>query len=240
MREKKLALVTGGNRGIGLEVCRQFARMDIRVILTARDPEKGEAACAELCEEGLDVLFHPLDAADPASIEEAAAFVEKKFGKLDILVNNAGVFLDRGRPGIELDITTFRQTMEVNLYGPFLLCQRFLPLIRKNGFGRVVNVSSATSALEGFMGDNRMRGKNAAYRTSKTCLNALTRILADETKGENILVNAASPGRVRTAMTNFEGEKSIEEGADTVIFLATLPDGAPTGSFFRDRKLHNW
>ncbi len=240
MSEKKLALVTGGNRGIGLEACRQLARMEIRVILTARDPEKGEAACAELRGEGLDILFHPLDAADPASIEAAAAFVEKEFGKLDILVNNAGVFLDRGKPGIELDIATFRQTIEVNLYGPFLLCQRFLPLIRKNGCGRVVNVSSATSALEGFKGDNRMRGTNAAYRISKTCLNALTRILADETKGENILVNAASPGRVRTAMTNFEGEKSVEEGTDTVIFLATLPDGGPTGGFFRDRKPHNW
>jgi len=240
MREKKWALVTGGNRGIGLEVCRQLARMEIRVILTARDPEQGEAARAELREEGLDVLFHPLDAAGPASIEEAAAFVEKEFGKLDILVNNAGIFLDRGRPGIELDIATFRQTMEVNLYGPFLLCQRFLPLIRKNGYGRIVNISSGTAALEGFKGDNRMRGTNAAYRISKTCLNALTRILADETKGENILVNAASPGRVRTAMTNFEGEKSVKEGTDTVIFLATLPDGGPTGGFFRDRKPHNW
>ncbi|MDP6483398.1 MAG: SDR family NAD(P)-dependent oxidoreductase, partial [Nitrospinota bacterium] len=212
----RAALVTGAGRGIGRTLAVGLASAGADVAIADIDLTLAGEAKREIESMGRKCLLVEADVTDPGGIERLVSEAAGNLGGLHILVNNAGVFLDRGRSGIELDITTFRQTMEVNLYGPFLLCQRFLPLIRKNGFGRVVNVSSATSALEGFMGDNRMRGKNAAYRTSKTCLNALTRILADETKGENILVNAASPGRVRTAMTNFEGEKSIEEGADTV------------------------
>ncbi len=231
---ERVALVTGGNRGIGLEICRQLARREIRVVLTARNEGYRKEAAAELKKEGLGVFFQPLDAADPASIEAAADNVEKEFRRLDILVNNAGVSSDGTARPSESDLETLRAAMKTNACGPFLLCQRFIPLMQKNGYGRIVNVSSRRGALA------TMEGNKLSYRISKACLNAASRIFADAVKGENILVNCVSPGAVRTRMNQSDRARPVEEGADTAVWLATLPDGGPSGGFFHGREPTPW
>lgn len=231
---RRVAVVTGANRGIGLEICRQLAGRGIGVLLTARDPRKGAQAARRLQREGLDVQFHRLDVTEAPEAERLAAFLQDEFGRADILVNNAGVYLDEGVPGLEIDLDVVRETMEVNAYGPLRLCQALIPLMRRHRYGRIVNVSSGAGSL------TEMRGGTLAYRVSKVSLNAITRILADEVAERGILVNAMCPGWVRTEMGGRSAPRSVEEGADTAIFLATLPDGGPTAGFFRDRKPIPW
>ena len=230
----RLALVTGANRGIGFEVCRQLAGHSLRVLLTARDERKGHQAAERLRKGGLDVHFHRLDVTDAESIERAAAFAESEFGGVDVLVNNAGIYPDEGVPGLSIDLESVRRTMEVNTYGPLCLCQVVIPQMRRRKYGRIVNVSSGAGAL------SEMTGRTLAYRVSKASLNAITRILAYEVRGTGILINAMSPGWVRTEMGGRNAPRSVEEGADTAIFLATLPEGGPTGGFFQDRKPIPW
>jgi len=232
--ENRVAVVTGGNRGIGLEVCRQLAGKGVRVLLTARDEEKGRGACAKLKEAGLPVLFHPLDVSDPRSIERLAGHLKKEFGRLDILVNNAAVRLDRDTRGESVPAGILRAMMEVNAYGPLLLCQALAPLLRKSGRGRIVNVSSGMGSI------SDMKGGSPAYRISKAAINAVTRILADELKGSGVLVNSCHPGWVKTDMGGPGAPKTVEEGADTPVWLALLPEGGPTGGFFRERKPMPW
>lgn len=230
----RIALVSGGNRGIGFEICRQLARRNVHVLLTARDERKGQQAVARLRSEGGDVQFHPLDVADAESITRIAGFVNAEFGRLDILVNNAGIYPDEDVSGLKVDLATVRRAMEVNTYGPLLLCQVFIPMMRRRHYGRVVNVSSGAGSL------TEMTGGTLAYRLSKVSLNAMTRILADEVRGTGILINAMCPGWVRTTMGGRHAPRSVEEGADTAIYLATLPDNGPTGGFFGDRKPIPW
>ena len=234
MADERIAVVTGGNRGIGLAICRGLAAKGVRVILAARDPEKGEAAAAVLGKEGLPVRFHPLDASDPASIEALAAFVGKEYGRLDILINNAAIRNDRNHSALDVPVETIQAAMETNALGPLLLCQRLAPWLKKSRAGRVVNVSSGMGSIA------QMGGGSPAYRLSKVAINALTRLLADELKGSGVLVNACHPGWVRTEMGGAGASKSPEEGADTPIWLALLPDGGPTGGFFRDRQPMPW
>lgn len=234
VESSRLALVTGASRGIGLEVCRQLARRGLRVLLTARDEDRGRRAAERLRQEGLDVQFHGLDVIDAGGIQAAAAFAERKLGGVDVLVNNAGVYPDEGVPGLTVDFETVRRAMEVNTYGPLRLCQTMIPGMRRRGYGRIVNVSSGLGAL------SNMGGGTLAYRLSKVSLNALTVILADEVRGTGILINAMCPGWVRTEMGGPNAPRSIEQGADTIIFLATLPAGGPSGGFFRDRKRISW
>lgn len=235
---KPVALVTGGNKGIGFEICRGLARAGLSVLLGARDPEKGEKAAKALAAEGLDVAFLSLDVASEPSIRAAAARIEKERGCLDALVNNAGVFLDKdeGDAGTALTakVETVRRTMETNVYGPLLLCQAFVPLMEKCGYGRIVNLSSGLGQL------SDMQGAWPGYRLSKAALNALTRILAAETAGRGILVNAMCPGWVRTDMGGEGAPRTAPQGADTAVWLGTLPDGGPTGGFFRDRRPIPW
>jgi NAD(P)-dependent dehydrogenase (short-subunit alcohol dehydrogenase family) len=230
----KIAVVTGGNKGIGFEICRQLARQDVDVILTARDETKGKKACEDLRKEGGSVRFHPLDVDDPASIRRFRDFVEEEFGRLDILVNNAGINIDAERTASDVDIETVSRTVSTNVYGPMLMCQAMLPLMKRHNYGRIVNVSSTMGSL------TEMAGGYPAYRISKTALNAVTRVLAFEAMGANIRVNSMCPGWVRTDMGGPEAERSVEEGADTAVWLSTLPDGGPTGGFFRDRKKIPW
>lgn len=231
---KRVALVTGANRGIGFEICRQLAGRGIRVLLTARDERKGHEAAALIAQDGLDVQFRQLDVTDDGSVRRLVAFVEAEFGGVDILVNNAGIYPDEGVPGLTIDLDTVRRTMEVNAFGPLRLCQALVPLMRRRRYGRVVNVSSALGSLA------EMGGGTLAYRMSKASLNAITRILADEVRGSGILINAMCPGWVRTEMGGRHAPRSVEDGADTAIFLATLPDNGPTGGLFRDRKPIPW
>lgn len=235
----KTAVVTGANRGLGLETCRQLAGLGLTVILTSRDAQKGEAAAAGLRKAGAEVRFHPLDVTDPQSIRRLADFVETEFGRLDMLVNNAGVFLDPvdspepdAASVFRADLDIVRRSMETNVYGPLLLCQALVPLMR--GYGRIVNVSSGMGQL------TEMNGGCPGYRFSKVALNALTRILADELQHTRIKVNSLCPGWVRTDMGGPNADRPVEEGADTIVWLATLPDDGPSGGFFRDRKPIPW
>lgn len=231
---QKIAVVTGANRGIGLEVCRQLAKKEVTVILTARDPAKGEMAAKQLRAKGFDVHFHPLDVTDPDSCQNLVGHVKAKFGRLDILVNNAGIFIDRGRPGLTVPLDTVKKTMETNVYGPLLLCQTVMPLMKQHNYGRIVNVSSGMGRLTG------IGGNALAYRVSKTALNAVTAILANEVQTGNILINAAGPGWVKTEMGGPGAGKSVEDGADTLVWLAMLPDNGPNGGFFEERQSGPW
>lgn len=234
-----IAIVTGANRGLGLETCRQLGRLGITVILTARDAGKGEAAAAQLRGEGLDVRFHLLDVRNDGQVAALARFIESEYGRLDILVNNAGVIGDPfDRPSwtspkaLETRLDTIRSTLETNTYGALRTMQALIPLM--HGQGRVVNVSSGMGQLAD------MQGGFTAYRLSKTAMNALTRILAAELKGTNVKVNSVCPGWVRTDLGGRNARRLVEEGAAGIVWAATLPDDGPSGGFFRDGKPIPW
>ena len=231
MDQQRIAVVTGGNRGIGLEICRQLARLGLKVVLTARVEEKAREAAARL--EG-DVVPFPLDVTHPSEVERLIGFLERELGGVDVLVNNAGVFLDHHFGGLTVPLDAVHESLEINVVGPWALSQVVVPLMRKRRYGRIVNVSSGLGAM------SEMMGGYASYRVSKLALNGLTRILADELHGTNILVNTMCPGWVQTEMGGEGAPRPVEKGADTAVWLATLPDGGPTGGFFRDRRLIPW
>jgi NAD(P)-dependent dehydrogenase (short-subunit alcohol dehydrogenase family) len=235
---KGRALVTGANRGLGLETCRQLGHLGYEVTLTARNDASGEQAAKRLQDEGILAHFHHLDVTSADSIDVLRQDIEQA-GGLDVLVNNAGIF-ERAETVPDCRHSSFfdvrpdeiRHVLEVNLMGPVMLCQALAPLIHANG--RIVNVSSGMGQL------SDMGGHYPGYRLSKTALNALTRILADELRGSNIKVNALCPGWVQTDMGGKSAHRSIAEGADTIVWLADLPTDGPTGGFFRDRTPLPW
>ncbi len=232
-----LAVVTGANRGLGLETCRQLAAKGVRVILTARSADKAEAAAGGLQAQGLDVRPQVLDVADAASVAALARYVTDAFGRLDILVNNAGVFADPLPPAdgasvFNADIDRIRSSMETNAYGALRVACALIPLMK--GQGAVVNVSSGMGQL------SEMNGCCPSYRLSKTALNAVTRILADELKHTGVKVNSVCPGWVRTDMGGADAERSVEEGAAGIVWAACLQEDGPSGGFFRDGKAIPW
>jgi NAD(P)-dependent dehydrogenase (short-subunit alcohol dehydrogenase family) len=230
----KIALVTGANRGIGYEVCRQLARLKMQVILTSRDPAKGEQAADSLRREGVQVDYHLLDVIEPMQVEQLQLWVTERYGRLDVLVNNAGVLFGEDQSVFSVPLDVVRTAMEVNFFGPLLLCRAFVPIMKKTGYGRVVNVSSEMGSLA------RMGGDSAGYRASKAALNALTRIVASEVRGYNIKVNSACPGWVQSDMGGTHAPRSLEQGAATIIWLATLPKEGPSGGFFMDQRVIPW
>ena len=235
MGAERVAVVTGANRGIGLEICRQLAAAGLKVVLTSRDAAKGKAACKTLNDAGLQVTYRRLDVTSARAIRTLAEFMQKEFGRIDVLVNNAGVMLDsRGTRFLDSTLATYRTTFEVNVWGALALTKAVLPLMQKRRYGRIVNLSSGLGQFTG------MGNSTPAYRMSKSALNALTCIVAAETRSHNILVNAACPGWVRTDMGGTGAPRSVAQGADTPVWLATLPDGGPTGGYFRDRKPIPW
>jgi NAD(P)-dependent dehydrogenase (short-subunit alcohol dehydrogenase family) len=232
---QRIGVVTGGNRGIGFEICRQLAGKGINVVLTARSAKQGELAAKTLQAESLNVIFHPLDVTDAGSIEALARHMDSTHGRCDILVNNAGIVVNGGGTSVLKEpMDAVRKTLETNVYGPLQLMQALVPLMRKNRYGRIVNLSSGLGQLTD-MGDGY-----PAYRLSKTGINALTRMFAAATEGANILVNSVCPGWVRTDMGGRNATSSVEQGADTAVWLATLGDGGPTGGLFRERKRVPW
>jgi NAD(P)-dependent dehydrogenase (short-subunit alcohol dehydrogenase family) len=236
---RRVAVVTGANRGMGLETCRQLARRGLRVLLTARDAQKGEAAASTLRGEGLEVDFHVLDVTDDRSVEAVAEHVDRSYGRLDVLVNNAGAVFEPMRDKsaasfFSTDAALIHKSFDVNALGAARCCRALVPLMRKNGYGRVVNVSTGMAALHG------MNGGWPGYRMSKTALNALTRLLADELKDTGIKVNSVCPGHVQTEMGGPHASRAVEEGVDTTLWLATLHDDGPSGGFFRDCKQIEW
>jgi len=231
MENGRIALVSGGNRGIGLEVCRQLAERGYTVVLGSRDEQKGRAAAGEL--DG-SVIPHQLDVSDAESIDRMAAFLEEEFGRLDVLVNNAGIANDNGQRGVDADLDRVREALEANVLGAWRLCEVAIPLMQRGGYGRIVNVSTGMAALED------MGGGSPGYRVSKTALNALTRILSSELRGSGILINSICPGWVQTDMGGSGASRPVEEGADGLVWAATLPNNGPTGGFFRDQRQIAW
>jgi len=235
MPETKIAIVTGGNRGIGFEVCRQLGKLGFHVVLTSRKKKRGKDAAKKLKKEGYSVKFKELDITDPESIRSFTKWARKKLEAVNVLVNNAGVFLDNpNESALSIDQKTIKKTLDTNFYGTFHLSQGIINLMINNGYGRVVNVSSGMGQL------SNMNGGYLGYRVSKTAVNALTRILAEEVKGQNILINSVCPGWVKTRMGGENATRSTEEGADTITWLATLPEDGPSGGFVRDRKPIEW
>jgi len=231
----RVALVTGGNRGIGFEIARQLAMRGIRVVIGSRDLAKGRAAQARLAAGGLRAEVHPLDVTSEEQVQALAAWIDRHLDRCDILVNNAGVMLDpKGSRALDLEPDVFRRTLEANVLGPVVVTKALVPLMRRHGYGRIVNLSSGLGQLA------EMGVGTPAYRISKTALNAFTRTLAAELAGTNIKANAMCPGWVRTDMGGPHATKSVEEAADTAVWLAMLPDDGPTGGFFRDRQPIPW
>jgi NAD(P)-dependent dehydrogenase (short-subunit alcohol dehydrogenase family) len=234
MAEQRIAIVTGGNRGIGLEVCRQLAGRGIKVILGSRDAARGVAAARELVAAGLPVEARQLDVSSAKSISECMNWVRNDVGRLDILVNNAGVMIEEGDADPLEELEMIRDTMQTNVYGPFLLCRLAIPIMKSRRHGRIANLSSSMGSLA------EMGAGYIAYRLSKAGINVVTRVIAAETEGMGILVNSVDPGWVQTNMGGRSATRPLEKGAETVTWLATLSDDGPTGAFFRDRKAIAW
>jgi NAD(P)-dependent dehydrogenase (short-subunit alcohol dehydrogenase family) len=233
MQPPRVALVTGANRGIGLEVCRQLARAGLRVILTSRDLAKAEAAAHTIRDTG-SVEPARLDVLDRRSIDALAADLTARGGHVDVLVNNAAILVGEGDGVLDVPADDLRRTFETNVFAPIAVSQAFVPGMVERRYGRVVNVSSQAGQL------SSMSTYAPAYSMSKAALNAFTRQLAAATTGTGVLVNSACPGWVRTDMGGPSAPRSVEQGADTIVWLATLPVKGPTGGFFSDRKRIAW
>jgi NAD(P)-dependent dehydrogenase (short-subunit alcohol dehydrogenase family) len=227
----RTALVTGANRGIGLEVARQLAAAGLRVLLAARDRSKAANAARDLTGQ-----VHPLelDVTSTESIAAAAHEVTRTFGGVDVLVNNAAILVAESGAVLNIAIDNFRRTLETNVLGAIAVSQAFVPGMLQRRYGRVVNVSSEAGQL------TSMNIYAPAYSISKSALNAFTRQLAAAVNRRGVLVNSASPGWVRTDMGGPAAPRSVAEGADTIVWLATLDDRGPNGGFFSDRQPIGW
>jgi NAD(P)-dependent dehydrogenase (short-subunit alcohol dehydrogenase family) len=240
----KVALITGANRGIGLETARQLGRLGITVLVGARELAKAERTSVELRGEGIDARAVKLDMLDRADYAAAAAMIEKEFGRLDILINNAGIMLDKGAKN-ETSTTSqalLRETFDTNFFAVVELTQVMLPLVRKSPAGRIVNLSSilASQTLHATKGSAIYDAKHLAYDASKVAVNAFTIHLAHELKETKIKVNSADPGWVKTDMGGEGARMEIKDGAKTSVALATLGEDGPTGGYFHMGKAQPW
>ena len=234
MAEERIALITGGNRGIGLEIGGQLSRLGVFVVLGSRSVSQGMTAARQLVSSGGKVEACQLDVSIAESIRSCMTSILKQFGRLDILVNNAGIMDEEDDSDPDTELRILRETMETNVYGPLLLSRLAVPIMKSRRYGRIVNVSSSMGSLA------EMGAGYIGYRMSKAGINVLTRVLAAETQGMGILVNSVDPGWVRTAMGGRGANRTVEKGAETPVWLATLPDNGPTGGFFRDKKSVAW
>jgi NAD(P)-dependent dehydrogenase (short-subunit alcohol dehydrogenase family) len=241
---KKIALITGANKGLGFEMARQLEQAGVTVLLAARDPEKGEAAAAKLRGEGLDAQSLKLDVDDQADYAAASAFLETNYGRLDILINNAGISTDPIGDG-KVSATTeeaLRRTFDTNFFAPVALTRALLPLLKKSGAGRIVNMSSilGSQALHADPNSPIYGFKSLSYDASKAALNSFTIHLAYELKDTKIKVNSAHPGWVKTDMGTDAAPMELTEGAKTGVELALLGEDGPTGGFFHLGKPLPW
>ena len=225
----KVILITGANRGIGKEVARQLAQEGITVLLGTRDFNKGEEAGKSIKGK---VIACKLDVQNEENIISLAEYISKEFGRLDVLINNAGIGIGN-KGSIDEDMKVVRDIMETNFFGAWRLSQVLYPLLRKSNSGRIVNVSSGMGALAD------LSGGYAGYRISKSALNALTILMANELENSNISVNAVCPGWVRTDMGGSSALRAVEKGAETIVWLATS-EKTGTGKFWRDKQVIEW
>lgn len=241
---KKIALITGANKGIGFEIARQLGTQGIIILAGTRDRIRGNAAVKTLQSAGIEALFVHLDVTDQTTIESAAAFISDTYGKLDILVNNAGISLGEGHvPPSELSIEIYRAMYETNVFGVFAVTKAMLPLLRRSAAGRIVNMSSTMGSLSLNSDPNSIYGQMPpllAYNSSKTAVNAITVFFANELRHTNIKVNAVSPGYVATDLNNHTGFLTPEQGAKIPVTFATLSDDGPTGGFFDENGAISW
>jgi NAD(P)-dependent dehydrogenase (short-subunit alcohol dehydrogenase family) len=227
--EKKIALVTGANRGIGREIARQLTNLGWQVIVTAREEAKAGMAAGEIGKGAIGVV---LDVADEESVRRAADEVQGKFGKLDVLVNNAGIIGNRSM--VDFDLGQINSVMNTNFMGPIRTSKYFLPMLKKSNDGRIINISSGMGELASLE-----QGGYAAYRLSKTSLNAFTILLASELRNSSVKVMAMCPGWVKTDMGGAGATRPVEKGAETAVWLATSVD-VKSGKSYRDRKVIGW
>ncbi|MEY2395322.1 MAG: hypothetical protein QOF94_1667 [Acidobacteriaceae bacterium] len=240
---KKIALITGANKGIGLETARQLGKQEIIVLLGARDLKKGEAAASELRQEGIDARALEIDVSQPASVRKSVENIEREFGRLDILINNAGVMIDDDKKKVsEQTLEAWRKTFDTNLFGLIDTTQAFLPLLRKSSAGRIVNLSSILGSItyHATPGSPVYDSKMPAYNVSKSAVNAYTVQLAYELKDSKIKVNAAHPGWVKTEMGGEGATMEITDGAKTSVALATLGDDGPNGTYVHMGETLPW
>lgn len=246
----RIALVTGANRGIGREIAYQLALKGLHVLIGCRDEDQGRHTVEEMHQEGLAVELQVVDVNDTESVKKMAEIVKQQYGRLDVLVNNAGIIRDHGVSVLDVEESVIKETFETNYFGALRMIKATVPLMKEHKYGRIVNLSSGLGAFEVLQGFLGLKGSASAYRISKTMLNALTCLVAQDVAQMGIKVNAACPGRVKTDMgratasqTVAEGlpaPVTVAEGADTSVWLATLDDEGPNGGFFRERKLVAW
>ncbi len=246
MDEMGVVLISGANKGLGFETARQMGKMGYKVLLGARDAEKGKAAAEKLRGEGLDAVAVKLDVNSQADIEGVARLIEEEFGGvLDVLVNNAGIMVEKSWTNnitSELKVEDIRATFETNVLAPFALTKALLPALKRSKAARIVNVSSilGSVALQGTKGSATYDTKLFAYNSSKAALNMLTIHLAHELRGTKIKVNSAHPGWAKTDMGGSAAPLSVEDGAKTIVELATLPEDGPTGGYFHGSEMIAW
>ncbi len=241
---KKVALITGANKGIGFEVARQLGAKGIIVLVGARDQTRGDEAARKLQSEGIDAATVQLDVTDQATINTAAALIDETYGKLDILVNNAGISMREARvPPSKLDVEVFRKTYDTNVFGVFAVTRAMLPLLRRSDAGRIVNMSSPMGSLT-FNSDPKsfytQMPPLLAYNSSKTAVNAITVFFANELRQTNIKVNSVSPGYVATDLNDHNGFLTPQQGAVLPVTFAILPVDGPTGGFFEGNEVVPW
>jgi NAD(P)-dependent dehydrogenase (short-subunit alcohol dehydrogenase family) len=238
MARKTVALITGANKGLGLEISRQLGEKGFTVVLAARDLAKAEAAAAALKAEGLDAHAVKLDVTDSADIAKIPSFLQENFGGLDVLINNAGVIAGSNGAG---PVETLKQVYDANVFGPYALTEALLPLLKASPAGRIVNQSSILGSLA-TLASGQISGAflNPAYCSSKSALNMLTVVAAQQLKDTKVKVNAAHPGWVKTDMGGADAPLDVQEGAKTAVELATLPDDGPSGTFQHLGKKLDW
>jgi NAD(P)-dependent dehydrogenase (short-subunit alcohol dehydrogenase family) len=240
MNQQRIALVTGANRGLGLEISRQLAAGGMTVVTAAREPKRAEEAAAGL--PGGRGMPLRLDVRDRQRIPVAVAEVLDALGRIDVLVNNAGILMDGTEPLAEVPDGVVRDTLATNVLGPLHMIQAVLPAMRRQNYGRIVNMASTLGSFADITDPESPYGvvDSPAYRLSKGALNLVTVLCARELAGTDVLVNSACPGWVRTDMGSDRAPVSVEDGADTPVWLATLPPGGPSGGFFRERQPLPW
>ncbi|MDE2090629.1 MAG: SDR family oxidoreductase [Gammaproteobacteria bacterium] len=239
MADRKTAVITGANRGLGLETARQLARHGLHVVLTARDAQAGAEALQELQAQKLDVELRKLDVNSTEDVQALARYLREQYGRVEVLVNNAGILPEstretgaRSSDPLKVSPVTVMEVFNTNTLGAIRLIQALAPLMA--GGARIVNVSSGMGAL------NDMNGGYLGYRISKAALNVVTRVFAHELAERGIMVNSVCPGWVRTDMGGPGASRSLDKGVETIVWLATDPEATDSGHFWRDRKRIPW